>query len=93
MDIKHVDGVNKGDIKIYTLSTCVWCKKTKRLLSELGVEYTYIDVDLLEGEEKKKAEEEVRKWNPHVTFPTLVLNNNECIIGYKENRLKEVFGE
>jgi len=93
MDINHVEGINKGEIKIYTLSTCVWCKKTKRLLSELGVGYSYIDVDLLEGDEKQKAEDEVRKWNPYVTFPTLVLNDQECIIGYKENQIKEVFGE
>ena len=69
MEFIHVEGVNRGNIRIFTLSTCVWCKKTKRLLSELGVEYSYVDVDLLEEEEKKKAEEEIRKWNPYVTFP------------------------
>jgi glutaredoxin len=92
MEFIHVEGVNRGKIRIFTLSTCVWCKKTKRLLSELGVEYSYVDVDLLKDEEKKMAEEEIRKWNPYVTFPTLILNEKECIIGYKENRLKEVFG-
>ena len=35
----------------YAMSTCVWWKKTKRLLDELGLEYSYVDVDVLAKEE------------------------------------------
>jgi len=47
MEMKHVEGENKGKVILYALSTCVWCKKTKRLLNQLGVDYYFIDVDLL----------------------------------------------
>jgi glutaredoxin-like protein NrdH len=92
MDIKHVKGKNKGNIMMYALSTCGWCKKTKRLLNEMGVEYDYTDVDLLQGEERAQAIKELERWNPRRSFPTLVINN-ECIVGYKEDKIKEAIGE
>jgi glutaredoxin-like protein NrdH len=91
MDVKHVKGKNKGNIMMYALSTCGWCKKTKRLLNEIGVEYHYTDVDLLEGEKKAKAMEELERWNPRRSFPTLVIND-ECIVGYQEDKIKEAIG-
>ena len=45
LNFEHVKGVNKGDIKLYALSTCGWCGKTKELLNDLGVEFNYIYVD------------------------------------------------
>jgi glutaredoxin len=93
MDIKHIQGKNRGHIMIYALSTCVWCKKTRKLLDDLGVDYHYVDVDLLIGEEKQNVKQEIMQWNPKCSFPTLVINNNKCIVGYKEQEIKEALGE
>jgi glutaredoxin-like protein NrdH len=89
MDVKHIDGQNKGDIMLYAISTCAWCKKTKKFLKSLGVEYRYIDVDMLEPAEKKKIDGEVMKWNPQRNYPMMVINNKKCIVGYKEDEIKE----
>jgi glutaredoxin-like protein NrdH len=91
VDKKHVKGKNKGDVMLYALSTCGWCKKTKRLLDELGIEYHYVDVDLVTDEQQGDVLDEVKGWNPRGTFPTLVVND-ECIVGYKEEKIKEVLG-
>jgi glutaredoxin-like protein NrdH len=91
MKMTHVNGKNKGHIVLYTLSTCGWCKKTKRLLNEMGVEYYYNDVDLLEGKSKEKTLEEISRWNPACTFPTLVIDN-KCIVGYQEEEIKKAIG-
>jgi glutaredoxin-like protein NrdH len=91
VDKKHVKGKNKGDVMLYALSTCGWCKKTKRLLDELGIEYHYVDVDLVTEEQQGDVLDEVKGWNPRGTFPTLVVND-ECIVGYKEEKIKEVLG-
>jgi glutaredoxin-like protein NrdH len=90
MDVVHVKGKNKGKIFLYAISTCVWCKKTKKLLNKLGVEYSYIYVDLLEKDEKDKIVNEVKKWNPRLNYPTIVINDAKCIVGYKEDEIKEV---
>ena len=88
MKMNTVPGENKGEIILYTLSTCIWCRKTKELLEKLGVKYQYIDVDLLQGEEKEKVKAEVMKLNPRCSFPTLAINN-QCIIGFDEQKIEE----
>ncbi len=92
MEIKHIAGKNKGKIILYALSTCIWCRKTKNLLNQLGVEYSYIDVDLLDSDEKEKIKKEIEKWNPACSFPTIVINDEKCIIGFKEKEIKELLG-
>ena len=89
MEINHVDGEKKGKIILYALSTCGWCKKTKELLKKIGVEYSYIHVDLVEESEKDKVIEDVKKCNPRNSYPTLVINDKECIIGYQEDKIRE----
>ncbi|MCX6665878.1 MAG: glutaredoxin family protein [Euryarchaeota archaeon] len=89
MNIQHVSGKNKGKIMVYTLSTCIWCKKTKHLFDKMGVEYDYIDVDLLDDAEKEKIVHEQEKWNPLCSYPTVVINDKKCIVGFKEKEIKE----
>ncbi len=92
MNVNHVPGKNKGRVMLYALSTCVWCKKTKKLLDELGVEYNYIDVDLLEGKEEEKVMKEIKHWNPNTSFPTIVINDDKCILGFDEVKIKKEIG-
>jgi glutaredoxin-like protein NrdH len=89
MALEHVPGKKIGDIKIYALSTCPWCKKTKKLLDDLGVDYYFEDVDLLTGEDRHNALAIVKKWNPSSSFPTIVINDSKCIVGFKEAEIKE----
>jgi len=89
MKIEHVGGKNKGKIMLYALSTCIWCKRTKKFLDDLGVEYSFIYVDYLEGEEKKNTEAEIRKWNPRCSFPTILINDEKCIVGFDDDGIKE----
>ncbi len=93
MKIEHVDGENRGKILLYALSTCGWCRKTKEFLSKLGVEYSYIYVDLVDDSEKDKVIEDVRKCNPRNSYPTIVVNDKECIVGYNEDEIREVLGK
>lgn len=90
--MEHVDGEDRGQVTLYALSTCIWCKKTKNLLTELGVAYDYEFVDHLEADVKKETIKEVEKWNPRCSFPTLVINNEKCIVGYKEDQIREALG-
>ncbi|MGA2368096.1 MAG: glutaredoxin family protein [Dehalococcoidia bacterium] len=90
MKIEHVEGKKAGKLMLYALSTCIWCKKTKQLLTDLGVEYDYTFVDLMQGPEKEETMKIVEKWNPECSFPTLVVNDSMCIVGFKEKEIKEV---
>lgn len=91
MPLQHVDGENKGKVVLYALSTCGWCRKTRLLLEDLNVEYNYIYVDLLEGNERDEVVEQVKKWNSQLSFPTLVIDDEKTIVGYNEKGIKEAF--
>jgi glutaredoxin len=88
----HVSGINRGKVVMYGLSTCVWCRKTKQLLTGLGVDFDYIYVDKLEGEKEKQVIEEVKRFNPSISFPTTVINNEKSISGFKEKEIREALG-
>ena len=89
MKYERVEGENKGKITLFALSTCVWCKKTKQFLDDLGVEYDYVFVDYLTGQDQEETMKEVEKWNPRCSFPTLVINDETCIVGFKEDEIKD----
>lgn len=90
MDVEHVSGKKVGYIIIYALSTCPWCKKTKKLLSDIGVEYSFVDVDLIQDDDEKQAAlQAVKKWNPSGSFPTMVIDNRQCIVGFREDEIRE----
>jgi glutaredoxin-like protein NrdH len=77
-------------VMLYALSTCGWCKRTKQFLDTHGVAYDYLYVDQLAGEEKQDAMTEVRRWNQRESFPTIVIDDAKAIVGFDEDRLREV---
>jgi glutaredoxin len=80
-----------ADVQVYSLSTCSHCKATKRLLADCTIKYDFVDVDLLEGDERKAIIEDVKKFNPRCSFPTIIIGN-QVIVGYKEKEIKEALG-
>lgn len=89
MEMNRVEGSDRDRVRLFTLSTCIWCKKTKALLKEMGVGYEYVDIDLLEGAQREEALEEVKRFNPACSFPSLVINGSRCIVGFKEEEIRE----
>lgn len=87
----HVSGTKKGDIMLYALSTCQWCRKTKELLDELKVDYHYIDVDLVTGDDQKQIIEEIKRFNAACSFPTMVIDKKDSIVGFDEDKIREKF--
>ncbi len=78
-------------VKMYTLSTCSHCKATKQFMNDHEVEYEYVDVDLLDGEDRRGILEEVKKINSHLSFPTIIIGER-VIIGFREEEIREVLG-
>ncbi len=78
-------------VKLYTLSTCSHCKKTKKFFDECYAKYNSTDVDLLKGEEREKIIEEVKKINKECSFPTIIIGD-KVIVGFKEQEIREALG-
>ncbi|VVB92864.1 Glutaredoxin [uncultured archaeon] len=77
--------------KLYTLSTCMHCRATKRFLKEHGIEYDFVDVDKLDGREKEEVLSEVKSISGGVRFPTIVIGS-KVIVGFYEDKLKKALG-
>jgi glutaredoxin len=75
-------------VKIYTLSTCSHCRRTKEYLTSKGIEFNFTDVDLLTGEEREDVIDQVRRYNPRISYPTIIIGNR-VIVGFKEEEIRE----
>lgn len=80
-----------AQIKLYALSTCSHCARTKRFFKENGIDPETIDVDLLTGEERERIMNEVRKLNPDCSFPTICIDD-DVIVGFNEDKLRKALG-
>jgi len=87
-----VEGKNKkGDVKLFALSTCVWCRKTRNLLDENQVEYEYVYIDQLLDSERETTLNEMHKLASDEAFPTIYING-EVVVGFKEEEIKKALG-
>jgi glutaredoxin len=78
-------------VKLFALSTCSHCKNTKKFLDDNQVPYDCVEVDLCPLDQKDAVIAEVRKHNPSLSFPTLVIGD-KVIVGFKEREIKELLG-
>lgn len=78
-------------VKMFTLSTCSHCKATKKFMNDNGINFDFVDVDLLQGDERKKILEEVMQYNPDKSFPTIIIGDT-IIIGFRESDIREALG-
>jgi glutaredoxin-like protein NrdH len=80
--------MDQPKVFVYALSTCGHCRAAKKLLNDNGVQYDFVDVDLLPREEMRKVLAEV---NPQQSFPTIVIGDT-VIVGDREPEILEALG-
>lgn len=73
-------------VKLYALSTCPWCKKTKKLLDENNVTYDVVDVDLIPDDEQTAVMAEVERLSGSRSFPVIVVDQT-VIKGYDPDKI------
>ncbi len=83
---------NDHRVTLYALSTCVWCKMTKQYLNDNGVEYEYVDVDLLEDKEKQKVHQTILSKGGTLSYPTTIIDDKTVVTGFRKDQLKEALG-
>lgn len=76
-------------IKIYTLSTCMWCKKTKKYFSEQAHPYECVDYDLAPESQQAEIEKMIREKGGEVAFPC-VLIDEEMVIGWNPDKYDQL---
>jgi len=86
--IVKIKGDKKGDIFLFTLSTCGWCAMTKQFFREQKLEYSYVDVDLLSNNDQAEVDKELKRYKTDSSFPKIIINN-AIISGFDERVVRK----
>lgn len=77
-------------VSMYTLSTCPWCRKTKKFFTDRNIPFDYIDYDLANEVTQEKIIDELDAHHAN-GFP-YVLIDNTAVMGYNPERYVELLG-
>jgi glutaredoxin-like protein NrdH len=87
--IRVEGGNNKHKVLVYALSTCAWCRMTKKYLKDNNVEYEYVDVDLASDEDHEKIREDIMRRGGEPSYPTIIVDDKTLITGFRKDKMKE----
>jgi glutaredoxin len=76
---------------MYTLSTCPWCRKTKKFFTERNVPFEFVDYDLQTPERQQQIEKEMKDRGERISFPW-VLIGEELVVGWDPDRFERLLG-
>lgn len=79
------------EIILYTLSTCPWCRKSKKYLTERDITFENIDYDLADEETKEIIRNVIEESGERLAFPFLKIGD-KCISGYNPKKYAEMLG-
>ncbi|HPJ35058.1 MAG TPA: glutaredoxin family protein [Spirochaetota bacterium] len=83
-----------GEVKVYALSTCAFCKKALKFLRENSINFMYIYVDDMEHDDKQALKKKLKeRYKKDVGFPFMVINDDRVIVGFLEKEYKKLLTE
>jgi glutaredoxin len=77
-------------ISMYTLSTCPWCRKTKKFFTDRNIEFDFIDYDLADADTQQRIikDMDTRKASG---FPFVKING-DTVEGYNPDKYIKLLG-
>ncbi len=93
METVKVSGSNrKHKVLLYAISTCAWCKLTKRYLNDNKIEYEYIDVDLCDEKDRDNIRGDILKRGGELSYPVIIVDDKILISGFRKDKIIEALG-
>ncbi len=78
---------NKHKVLMYAISTCPWCKMTKKFLKDNSVEFEYVDIDLSSAEDRKKIRSDIVRMGGELIYPTIIVDDKVLISGPHKDKI------
>jgi len=84
IDFKKKEGSrSEHKLILLGLSTCSFCNKGKQFLDDHDLSYSYLYLDKIEPELKKKMKTEfTEKYAKRLSYPTLIIDDDEILTGF-----------
>ncbi len=93
METTKVSGKDdRHKVLLYAISTCGWCRRTKRFLKGNDIEFEYVDVDLCSREDREEIRRDILSRGGELSYPATIINDKILINGFKEGELREALG-
>jgi glutaredoxin len=90
MKTAKVEGKNsKHRVLIYAISTCAWCKMTKKYLKDKDIAYEYVDVDLTSDDDHEKIRDDIVRRGGEPNYPTIIVDDKTLITGFRKDKINE----
>jgi glutaredoxin len=90
MKLVKVSGKNsKHKVLVYAISTCAWCKQTKKFLKDNNIEYEYLDVDLCDDEDREKVRKDILSRGGRLSYPAIIIDDKTLINGFHTDKIQE----
>lgn len=77
---------------MYALSTCAWCKLTKKFLTDSKIEYEYVDVDLCSDKDRDAIRKDIQSHGGEPIYPTIIIDDKILIAGLRKDKISEALG-
>jgi len=77
-------------VSMYALSTCPWCRKTKKFFADHKIPFTFIDYDLADEATQRRISQEMDAAGA-TGFPFVQIDD-EVIVGYQPDRYSSALG-
>jgi glutaredoxin len=78
-------------VSMYTLSTCPWCRKTKKYFTEHHIPFEYTDYDLADEATQERITRELDAEGAG-GFPFIRIGD-QTVEGYRPDRFAELLGK
>ena len=79
-------------ITIYALSTCLWCKKTKKFFEEKGLRFESVDYDKQGEAEQDAIMKDIKKCGGTGSFPFVKIDG-ACVQGFNPEEFEKLLGK
>ncbi|HAT71520.1 MAG TPA: NrdH-redoxin [Elusimicrobia bacterium] len=77
---------------MYALSTCLWCKKSKKYFEDKNVPFEAVDYDRQDDAVQERMMEEMRAAGCTGAFPFIKIGG-ACVQGYDPEEFRKLLGD
>lgn len=77
------------NVQLYSPSYCSWCSKTKHMLHENEIQYSYLDKDKASKDDKRQVILFLKEHKLPIAFPVVLIDEETLITGYKPETMMD----
>ncbi|HOW89814.1 MAG TPA: glutaredoxin family protein [Elusimicrobiales bacterium] len=78
-------------VKMYTLSTCLWCKRTKQFFQDRNIPFEAVEYDKADEAEQERIMSEMRSKGCGGSFPFVCIGS-DAVQGYDPDEFERLLG-